>query len=98
VINFTTGETSPPPPNTPIHGSAGALTIGEMGLLTLSGGSFVNNSYAAPGANGCGGLFSFLVDPFVNSLIGIPSPAGTNSAVLEGKFQLAQAALVKASE
>jgi hypothetical protein len=98
VINFTTGETSPPPPNEPIHGSAGTLTIGEMGLITLSGGSFVNNSYAAPGANGCGGLFSFLVDPFVNSLVGIPSAAGTNAAVLEGKFQLAQAALVKASE
>ncbi len=98
VINFTTGETSPPPPNTPIHGSAGALTIGEMGLITLSGGSFVNNSYAAPGANGCGGIFSFFVDPFVNSLVGIPSPAGTNAAILEGKFQLALAALVKASE
>ena len=97
-IDFTTGETSPPPPNKPIHGSAGSLTIGGGGaLLTLSGGSFVNNSYAAPGANGCGGIFSFLVDPFVNSLVGIPSAAGTNAAVLEGKFQLAVPAAVKAS-
>lgn len=99
VINFTTGETSPPPPNKPIHGSAGTATFNEAGtLITLSGGSFVNNSFAAPGANGCGGLFSFLVDPFVNSLVGIPSPAGTNTAILEGKFQLAVAAAVKASE
>lgn len=98
TINFTTGETSPPPPNKPIHGSAGKATFGEMGLITLSGGSFVNNSFAAPGANGCGGLFSFLVDPFVNSLVGIPSAAGTNTAVLEGKFQLAEAAAVRASE
>jgi hypothetical protein len=99
VINFTTGETSPPPPNTPIHGSAGTLTINEVGtILTLSGGSFVNNSFAAPGANGCGGLFSFLVDPFVNSLVGLPSPAGTNTAILEGKFQLAVPAAVQASE
>jgi len=98
TIAFTTGETSPPPPNTPIHGSAGKLTIGEMGLLTLSGGSFVNNSFAAPGASGCGGLFSLFIDPFVNSLVGLPSPAGTNTAILEGKFQLAEAALVRASE
>jgi hypothetical protein len=99
VINFTTGETSPPPPNKPIHGSAGTFTVNEsFTLITLSGGSFVNNSYAAPGANGCGGLFSFLIDPFVNSLVGLPSPAGTNTAVLEGKFQLGFAPAVRASE
>jgi hypothetical protein len=99
VIDFTTGETSPPPPNKPIHGSAGTLESNEAGtLVTLSGGSLVNNSFAAPGASGCGGLFSFLIDPFVNSLIGLPSPAGTNSAVLEGKLQLAVAEAVKASE
>jgi hypothetical protein len=99
VINFTTGETSPPPPNKPIHGAAGTLSINEAGtILTLSGGSFVNNSFAAPGANGCGGLLSFLVDPFVNSLVGLPSPAGSNAAILEGKFQLGFAPAVKASE
>lgn len=99
VIDFTTGETSPPPPNEPISGSAGALETNESEtLLTLSGGQLVNNSYAAPGAHGCGGLFSFLVDPLVNSLIGLPSPAGTNTAVLEGKLQSANAAAVKASE
>jgi hypothetical protein len=99
VINFTTGETAPPPPNTPIHGAAGTVSFNEaFTILTLSGGKLVNNSYAAPGANGCGGLFSFLVDPFVNSLVGLPAPAGTNAAVLEGKIQLALPAAVKASE
>jgi len=99
VIDFNSGETSPPPPNKPIHGSAGTLEFNEeQTLLTLSGGSLVNNSFAAPGANGCGGLFSFLVDPFVNSLVGLPSPAGTNAAILEGKLQNAAAAAVKASE
>jgi hypothetical protein len=99
VIDFTTGETSPPPPNKPIHGAAGTIEFNEaQTLLTLSGGSLVNNSFAAPGANGCGGLFSFLVDPFVNSIVGLPSPAGTNTAILEGKLQNAEAAAVKASE
>jgi len=98
VIAFTSGETSPPAPNKPIHGSAGTLTIGEEGVITLTGGSLVNNSFAAPKASGCGGLFSFFIDPFVDSLVGLPSPAGTNAAVLEGKIQLALAELVKASE
>ncbi len=99
VIDFTTGETSPPPPNTPIHGSAGTVSFNEAEtIITFSGGKLVNNSFAAPGAKGCGGLFSFLVDPFVNSLVGLPSPAGTNSAVLEGKIQNANPLAVKASE
>jgi hypothetical protein len=99
TIEFTTGETSPPPPNTPIHGAAGTLFVNEAGtLVRLSGGKLVNNSFAAPGAHGCGGLFSFLVDPFVNSIVGLPSPAGTNSAVLEGKLETAEAGAVRASE
>lgn len=61
-------------------------------------GSLVNNSFAAPGAKGCGGIFSFLVDPFVNSIVGLPSPAGTNTAVLEGKLQTAEANAVRESE
>lgn len=99
VIDFITGETSPPPPNEPIKGALGSVVPNEAGtLLTISGGKLVNNSFAAPGATGCGGLFSFLVDPFVNSITGLPSPAGTNSAILEGKLQDAVAAAVKATE
>lgn len=99
VIDFTSGTTSPPPPNEPITGSAGTFESNEAEtLLTLSGGQLVNNSFAAPGAKGCGGLFSFFIDPLVNSLIELPSPAGTNSAVLEGKLQTAEPAAVKASE
>jgi hypothetical protein len=98
VIDFTSGATSPPPPNKSIHGSAGTLSVPGEGIIALSGGSLVNNSFGAPGANGCGGLFSFLIDPFVNSIVGLPSPAGTNTAILEGKLQLAVAEAVKASE
>lgn len=99
VIAFTTGTTSPPPPNKPIKGSLGTLSFNETGtLITTTGGQLVNNSYSAPGANGCGGLFSFLIDPFVNSIVGLPSAAGTNSAILEGKLQLASAPAVRASE
>lgn len=99
VLAFTTGTTSPPPPNTPITGSPGTITQNESGsIATFSGGKLVNNSFAAPGANGCGGLFSFLIDPFVNEIVGLPSAAGTNTAILEGKIQVAESSAVKASE
>lgn len=98
-LNFTTGTTSPPPPNKPITGSPGTASENAGGtLVTFSGGRLVNNSYAAPGANGCGGLFSFLIDPFVNSIVGLPSAAGTNTAILEGVIKIGEPAAVRASE
>jgi len=99
VIDFTSGETSPPPPNEPIHGDRGTLeTQGEGEIAVLSGGLLVNNSFAAPGAHGCGGLFSLFIDPLVNSLVGLPSPAGTNTAELEGVLKSTSAEAVEASE
>jgi hypothetical protein len=99
TLKFTSGTTSPPPPNTPITGNPGAFQFNEsFTLITLTGGRLVDNSFAAPGANGCGGLFSFLIDPFVNSIVGVPSAAGTNTAVLEGKILLADPNAVRANE
>lgn len=100
TLNFTTGTTSPPPPNKPITGSPGIGTANPSEtILTFSGGRLVDNSFSAPGANGCGGiLFSWLVDPFVNSIVGVPSAAGSNTAILEGKIQLGFAEAVRASE
>lgn len=100
VIPFTTGTTSPPPPNTPITGSKGELQSNEAGTILVSKNNrLVNNSYAVPGANGCGGiLFSWAVDPFVNSIVGIPSPAGTNTAILEGTTEFGNREAVEASE
>lgn len=99
VINFTTGTTAPPLPNKPIKGAAGTFEANEeFTLITLNGGKLVNNSFAAPGAEGCGGFLSFLIDPAVNAELGIPAAAGHNTAVLEGKLSTANAAAVRASE
>jgi hypothetical protein len=99
VLKLTTGTTSPPAPNKPIKGSAGTLTLNEsFTLTTLTGGSLVDNSFAAPEATGCGGYFSGLVDPLVDSILGVPAAAGHNTAILTGKLQNADAAAVKASE
>ncbi|HYM44855.1 MAG TPA: hypothetical protein VES65_01670 [Solirubrobacteraceae bacterium] len=99
VINFTTGTTEPPAPNKPITGAVGTLEHNEeFTLITLNGGKLVNNSFAAPGAQGCGGLLSFLIDPAVNAELGLPAAAGHNTAILQGKLSTANAEAVKASE
>jgi hypothetical protein len=98
-LKLTTGTTSPPPPNTPISGSPGIIEgRAEGNIIANKGNKLVDNAFAVPGANGCGGLFSFLVDPFVDSIVGVPSPAGTNTAILEGTTYLGYAPAVKASD
>jgi hypothetical protein len=99
VVEFTTGTTAPPPPNKPITGNPGTLSVNAAEtILTVSNNSLVNNSFAAPKAEGCGGLFSFLIDPIVNSKLGLPAAAGTNTAILNGTLKVAQAEAVRASE
>jgi len=99
VLHLTTGTTSPPEPNKPIEGSAGELKVEEEGaLISLNGGSLVDNAFAAPAATGCGGFLSFLVDPLVDSIMGVPAAAGHNTAILTGKLASAFAPAVKASE
>jgi hypothetical protein len=97
-LNLTTGTTSPPPPNTPISGNPGELAVIEEGnIIATKNNKLVDNSFAASGANGCGGiLFSWAVDPFVNSIVGVPSAAGTNTAILEGSTYIADGNAVRA--
>src|SRR5581483_4734214 len=96
VIELTTGATSPPPPNKSIRGSRGTLESNAEGtILTISKNSLLNNSFAAPGANGCGGIFAFLVDPIVDSKLGLPSAAGHNTAILNGTLKQAGAEAVR---
>jgi len=103
-VEFTTGTTSPPPPNTPITGSIGEAEFkDEFQLIIIRKNSLVNNSFAAPEAEGCGsqilfGLFTGLIDSAVDSQLGLPSAAGHNTAILNGTLENASAAAVKASE
>jgi hypothetical protein len=85
-INLTTGLSGS------LTGTAGALTFnGAATIATLSGIKLVNETFAAPKAEGCGGVFSTYVDPLVDSIFGLPSASGKNSATLEGIFQDASA-------
>jgi hypothetical protein len=81
-LNLTTGTTAPPAPNTPISGAVGSGSLlEEESILKYSGVKLVDNSWSAPAASGCGGILSFLVNPIINTMIGLPSAAGHNTAI-----------------
>jgi hypothetical protein len=99
VIEFTTGATSPPPPNKSISGNRGEFSEeDEFLLIRLTNNTLVNNSFAAPSVEGCGGILSFLIDPAVDAEIGLPAATGHNTAVLNGTLETANAEAVSASE
>lgn len=87
VLNLITETTNPPPPNKPITGVNPTFSFDETrpGVILANGATFVDNSFAAPGANGCVlTLFGFLpisINGLVNTQSGLPSPAGTNETV-----------------
>lgn len=91
---LTTGTTSPPKPNEPIKGTAGKVSFHEEGeILRLTGAELVDNSWSAPGATGCGGIISFLVNPIINSQLGTTT-AGNNTARLINTIDESLAAAV----
>ncbi len=70
-IDFTSGTSGE------LTGSAGEFSYNEsFTIATITGGKLVDGTYAAPEADGCGGIFSFLVDPLVNSILGLPAGSG----------------------
>lgn len=91
VLHLTTGTTSPPPPNEPITGQFPEISESE-GIAYLKNGTYVDNSFAAPGANGCVlKLFGFIpisLNGFVNEQSGLPSPAGTNESVQDFNIEI----------
>jgi hypothetical protein len=99
VWEVTTGTTSPPAPNEPISGTAGTLELLEEGsVLRLDDAVLVDNAWAAPAASGCGGLFSFIIDPIINASAGLPSAAGNNTAILENTINVGAAAAVRLND
>lgn len=98
-LNLTTGTTSPPAPNQPITGKFPELvTDEELIILKFVDGTFVDNSFSAPGASGCKlTLFGFLpisLNGLVNLQSGLPAAAGTNETVQHFDGELVERALV----
>jgi hypothetical protein len=97
-ISYTTGTTSPPPPNEPLEGKPGSLFSTNSGeIVHIVEGKLVDNSYAAPGVTGCG--IGGGADAAVNAAAGLPSPAGHNATELVGELaQTGHDALEEARE
>lgn len=106
VFNFTTGATSPPPPNEPIHGIYGEEVGSDGGAVLEDIGKIrVDNAYSVPAVSGCGLIHGFhgphgesLLDSLIDSTIGLPSPAGYNTAIQSGNSKITASATVAASE
>ena len=90
------GSTSDPivlrPENvtTPTFGDGGAFdangTPDPNGVLSalIVDSTEGDNTFSVPAATGCGGLLSAIITPILNLKIGLPSPSGKNSLVLDG--------------
>lgn len=96
IWKLTTGETSPPGPNTSIHGFAGETEfLAEGRIAKINNGKLVDNAWSAPGASGCGGpIAELLLDPIINASTGVPAASGRNTAVLNTTNYLATAKAV----
>jgi len=102
-LHLTTGETHPPAGFEPLHGTRGkakTLEEKEQVMLRLTGNSLVDNTFPAPGAEGCGEFFFItgFLDSIVDGKLKIPNKAGENAAVLNGTLSAAAPEAVIASE
>lgn len=96
IWKLTTGTTKPPAPAKPLKGTVGEVSFpGEELLLQLEGVSLVDNTWSAPHASGCGGfLIEYLINPIIDSQIGLPSASGVNESVLTGQTTVGLASVV----
>lgn len=73
------------PTSAPVQSGAGNATI-------VSGVEVADNTFAVPGATGCGLLG--LLDAAVNLKVGLPSPSGRNAALIDEDGEVEAASLV----
>jgi hypothetical protein len=84
-LNLTTGMSGG------LTGGAGSISFnGAFTLATFTGVELVDGVFAAPEADGCGGIAHAYVDPLINTIFGLPSSGGNNSATLEGTLKIAE--------
>lgn len=113
AVNLQTGTTNPPAPNKPISGNPGNSyyvwtdEANYVGWIQDDGNTLVDNAFPVPAATGCGNvalglpiitpLLEALVDAAVNLKVGLPSPAGKNTAIMSGNSSIGSSAYVAAN-
>lgn len=100
TVDFTTGPTSPEPPNEPIHGSTGHLSENPSQTILFDNNyEVVNNEFPAPEAQGCGnGENEAEIDGLIDAKLALPAPDGHNQLRLFGEQAIATAEQVRAHE
>jgi len=93
TLNLTTGTTDPPSPNTPITGTLGTVSSSDDGITTIKGLSLVDNAFAVPGTDNCGP--DGVLDQILDTDKGLPSAAGSNTAILSGDSYTVAASVVR---
>jgi hypothetical protein len=97
IWNLTTGTTNPLLPNKPITGKPGYVELKEKNeIVEITENELVENAWTTPAATGCGGILSFLVDPIIDSEIGLPGADGTNTSILKNTIYGASVGAVNA--
>jgi len=82
VVPLTTGTSGS------LKGKLGEISSrAEGGILVIKNDSLVNNTIAVPGATGCGGFFSSIVDKIVDARLQIPAAAPQNKVTLNGTLE-----------
>jgi hypothetical protein len=104
VIDLSTGTTRSSPPRKPLAGKPGhAKFKDEYNLVTLAEESLVSDSFAAPRAEGCGGVggssgaHSSQLDHAIDAELGLPIARGDSEARLNVTLRDANASAVKAA-
>lgn len=82
-VNLIVGTTNPPGPNRAISGWLGEQTYDPaQEALIFTGDRNVDNSFAIPGASGCG-INLGLINGLINLKLKLPSAGGNNTMVID---------------
>jgi hypothetical protein len=86
VMHLTDGTTKPPAGVTPLTGVFPTLSFDEeKGILHATNGTYVDNTFAVPGASGCVltlfGVIPISINGLVNQQSGVPAAPGVSEAV-----------------
>jgi hypothetical protein len=97
VLNLTSGSTITKGSLHPIEGASGLITTRNEGrIAVITGTSLVDNTFTVPAASGCGP--HGILDPLIDTKLGLPAAAGASSAELKATSEQASAEAVRGSE
>ena len=88
VLHLTVGKTKPPAPAEPIEGHRNRLEYKDKNrIVYIPNNTLVDNDFAVPGASGCGGALSAIVDPIVDLDIGLPAEPGKSKVLMTATLE-----------